>query len=556
MASFKQRPRLFRLVKINHVLAKHGLDNVILSIRLLAPLRFLKYFNPWNWFRKEALNRGEAIRYALEDLGPIFVKFGQTLSMRRDLMPEDIANELTKLQDNVPPFSSELAKKIIEKEFRKPISELFLEFEEQPFASASIAQIHAAKLHDGTEVVVKILRPGIEKIIYQDLSLLHTIARLAKRYWYATRNFHPQQIVQEFEKTIFNELDLMREAANASQLKRNFKDSEILHVPEIYWPYCREKIIVMERIYGIPIADIDTLKAYGVDMKILAERCVEIFFTQAFRDSFFHADMHPGNIFINHKKVRDPQIILVDFGIMGGLTEEDKYYLTQNMLAFFERDYRLVAKLHVECGWLPQDTRIDEFESAIRTVCEPIFEKPLQEMSCAQLIMRLFQCGRRFNMEIQPQLILLQKTLFAIEGLVRSLYPQLDMWTTAQPFLVTSLKASLDPKKMLKGIRAGIPFWTRQFPELPVLLYDVLKEVKQQKFTLAVKPVIATIAVKPTRRSRRGFIYGLGAALLLIPIVNIISKHEQIEKFIHAENLSIGLSVAGILILLITWLNK
>lgn len=556
MLIVKYRPRVLRLIKINYVLAKYGLDNIILSTRLLAPLRFLIYFNPWNWFRREHLNRGAAIRYALEDLGPIFVKFGQALSVRRDLIPDDIADELAKLQDAVPPFSGSLAKEILEQEFTQPLSTLFLQFDEVPLASASIAQIHAARLPDNKDVVVKILRPGIVRTIRQDLDLLYTVAGLAERYWKGSKNLHPQEVVTEFEKTIINELDLMREAANASQLRRNFHNSSILYVPEVYWAYCHKKVIVMERIYGTPIADVKTLQAHGVDMKKLAERSVEVFFTQVFRDGFFHADMHPGNIFVTYKKLHDPQYISVDFGIMGCLTEQDKRYLTDNMLAFFNRDYRLVATLHVECGWVPRDTRIDELESAMRTLCEPVFERPLQEISCAQVMMRLFQCGRAFNMEIQPQLILLQKTLFAIEGLVRQLYPRLDIWTTAKPFLLRFMREKVGPKFFLHNLSDNAPDLVEKLPELPVLLYDVLKQAKQQQFTLAVKPVITTIEVKPGRRSRRGFIYGLGASLLLISAINMLSKHKQLAELITIETLSVGFAVTGVLILLITWLNK
>jgi len=471
----------WRLIHINLVLLRHGLDEVILATHLFRPLRFLLYLAPWYWFRGELPPYPVRIRETLEDLGPIFVKFGQILSTRRDLLPEDLADELAKLQDRVPPFPGPQARAIIEKAWRMPIEEVLDEFDERPLASASIAQVHTARLKDGREVVVKVLRPGIEKTIRRDLGLLYIVANLAQRYWKDGRRLRPVEVVAEYEKTIFDELDLMREAANASQLRRNFLGSEMLYQPEVYWDLTRANVMVMERIYGTPVSDVAALKAQGISMRLLGERGVEIFFTQVFRDNFFHADMHPGNIFVEPSG----RYIAVDFGIVGTLTKEDQRYLAENLLAFFNRDYRRVAELHVESGWVPAGTRIDEFESAIRTVCEPIFEKPLAEISFGHFLLRLFQTARRFNMEIQPQLVLLQKTLLNIEGMGRQLYPELDLWTTAKPFMERWMKEQMGPKAFLARTRKTLPLAAEQLPELPLLAYRVLNGLDRQ--TLSVR---------------------------------------------------------------------
>ena len=471
----------WRLIHINLVLLRHGLDEVILATHLFRPLRFLLYLAPWYWFRGELPPYPVRIRETLEDLGPIFVKFGQILSTRRDLLPEDLADELARLQDRVPPFPGPQARAIIEKAWRMPIEEVLDEFDERPLASASIAQVHTARLKDGREVVVKVLRPGIEKTIRRDLGLLYIVANLAQRYWKDGRRLRPVEVVAEYEKTIFDELDLMREAANASQLRRNFLGSEMLYQPEVYWDLTRANVMVMERIYGTPVSDVAALKAQGISMRLLGERGVEIFFTQVFRDNFFHADMHPGNIFVEPSG----RYIAVDFGIVGTLTKEDQRYLAENLLAFFNRDYRRVAELHVESGWVPAGTRIDEFESAIRTVCEPIFEKPLAEISFGHFLLRLFQTARRFNMEIQPQLVLLQKTLLNIEGMGRQLYPELDLWTTAKPFMERWMKEQMGPKAFLARTRKTLPLAAEQLPELPLLVYRVLNGLDRQ--TLSVR---------------------------------------------------------------------
>lgn len=466
----------FRVVHISWVLLRHGLDEVILAAHLFRPIRFFRFLSPFFWVSVgRRPSYGERIRRALEDLGPIFVKFGQMVSTRRDLLPDDIADELVKLQDKVPPFPGEQAVRQIEKALGAPLEVFFQQFDRKPLASASIAQVHTATLLDGTDVVVKVLRPTIEKIIRRDVSLLSTIAQLAQRYSREARRLRTVEVADEFRKTIFDELDLMREAANASQLRRNFQHSDRLYVPEVYWDLCRENVMVMERVYGTNVGHIAELKAQGISMQMLGERGVEIFFTQVFRDNFFHADMHPGNIFVSPQG----QYIAVDFGIMGTLTTEDQRYLAENLLAFFNRDYRRVAELHVESEWVPKTTRVDEFESAIRTVSEPIFEKPLSEISFGHFLLRLFQVARRFDMEVQPQLVLLQKTLLNIEGLGRQLYPELDLWTTAKPFMEDWIKQQVGPRAFLRRVRQNLPMLSEQMPDLPHLAYKVLKDTAE-----------------------------------------------------------------------------
>lgn len=472
--------RFFRLLRINFVLVRYNLDDIIFATGLFSPVRFLRYFNPWYWLLKNKLTRGERLRLALESLGPIFIKAGQIMSTRRDLLPDDIADELSKLQDQVPPFPGLEAKKMIEASLKSTLNEVFSEFDLTALASASVAQVHAATLLSGQDVVVKVLRPNIKKIMDRDIDLLSTLANLADRYSSDAKRFKPKEVVAEIIHTLYDELDLMREAANASQLRRNFQHSKELYVPLIHWTYCRSNVLVMERIYGIPVHNIAALKEAGMNMKKLAERGVEIFFTQVFRDSFFHADMHPGNIFVSTENLNDPKFIAVDFGIVGSLNTKDQRYLAENMLAFFKRDYQRVAELHVASGWLPPDTRIDQFEGAIRAVCEPIFERPIKDISFGQLLLRLFQTARRFHINIQPQLILLQKTLLNIEGVGRQIYPDLDLWTTAAPFLEKWLKQQLGVKSFFRRIRENLPYWSEKLPEIPGLIYDVLSESRQQ----------------------------------------------------------------------------
>ncbi|MFO7858850.1 MAG: ubiquinone biosynthesis regulatory protein kinase UbiB [Ectothiorhodospiraceae bacterium] len=467
--------RSMRLVRINWVMVKHGLDELILATPLMRPLRWTRFLMPWHWLRRRRGTRGERLRVALEELGPIFVKFGQILSTRRDLLPPDVAEELARLQDRVPPFPAIEARAIIEAAYECPLARVFERFDDTPIASASIAQVHGARLWTGEEVVVKVVRPDIRPVIRRDLDLLYTLAGITQRYSPLLRRLRPLEVVNEFEKTLEDELDLLREGANASQLRRNFADSSLLYVPAVHFPLTTERVMVMERVSGIPVNHLERLHAEGVDMKRLAEKGVEVFFTQVFRDSFFHADMHPGNIFVDASNPADPRYIAVDFGIVGSLGPVDHRYLAENFLAFFNRDYRRVAELHVESGWVPASTRVEEFEAAMRTVCEPIFERPLREISFGALLMRLFQTGRRFDMEIQPQLVMLQKTLLNIEGLGRQLYPDLDLWSTAKPHMERWMRSELGIGAVLRNVRRELPHWGEELPRMPQRLLEALE---------------------------------------------------------------------------------
>lgn len=499
----------FRIIHINLVLFRHGLEEVLLAVPIFRPIRFILFLMPWHWFRKLETSHGARIRRALEDLGPIFVKFGQTLSTRRDLLSEDIADELTKLQDQVPPFDGEIAQAIIEKAFKKPVSEIFKEFSVEPLASASIAQVHCATLHDGTEVVVKVLRPGVEKQVRKDLELMHALASIAHRYWEDGRRLRPKDVIDEYENVIMDELDLMREAANASQLRKNFENSEDLYVPEVYFDLCTRNVMVQERIRGIPVNDMKALKEHGVNLQKLSDRGSHIFFTQVFSHNFFHADMHPGNIFVSYENPQDPKYIGVDFGIMGTLALEDQRYLAENLLAFLNADYRRVAELHLESGWVPPDTRVDQFESAIRTVCEPIFQRPLSEISFGALLLRLFQTARRFNMEVQPQLVLLQKTLLNIEGLGRTLDPDLDLWKTAKPFLDRWMSEQVGPRAFVSGLRKQLPRFAERLPEMPDLIYSGLKKFEQGQTKLEMHSQELIELRQEMKKSNRNVLFAL-----------------------------------------------
>jgi ubiquinone biosynthesis protein len=471
---------LVRLLKIQRALVRHRLDEFVRATHLYRPLRYLFYFSPWTWFQRGGSGtRAERLRLALEELGPIFVKFGQALSTRRDLLPVDIADELAKLQDRVPPFPGEVAITMIETTFGKPLAEIFGSFESTPLAAASIAQVHAATLKNGDEVVVKVLRPGMREVIDLDLDVLDALAKLADEYWIEARSVRPIEVVREYRKTVTDELDLMREAANASQLKRNFAGSSLLYVPRIHWDYCRQNVLVMERIHGIIVSRLEELRARGTDIAKLAENGVEIFFTQVFRHNFFHADMHPGNIFVQIDDPRNPRYAAVDFGIVGTLQPRDQHYLAENFMAFFNRDYRRIAQLHIESGWVPRATRVDELESAVRTVCEPIYNKPLKEISFAQVLLRLFETARRFEMQVQPQLILLQKTLFNIEGLGRQLYPELDLWKTARPVLREWMKERTSPRTIFKEIRAHWPDALLTLRQIPQIVQTSIREAAE-----------------------------------------------------------------------------
>ncbi|MDX1597271.1 MAG: ubiquinone biosynthesis regulatory protein kinase UbiB [Marinobacter sp.] len=470
--------RLQRLIRIAWVFCRYRLDTFLPLAELPGPLKVFFLLAPWHLFPQPKLSRGDRLRLAMEELGPVFVKFGQILSTRRDLLPDDMAESLKHLQDRVPPFPSVAAREIIENSLGAPVAELFSEFSADPMASASVAQVHAATLLNGQKVVVKVLRPGIERVIKQDLALMYLMAGLLEKYWSEGKRLHPVEVVADYDSTIHDELDLQREAANASQLRRNFENSSLIYIPFIDWDYTRKTVLVMERIHGIPIADIPALQEAGVDMKVLAEKGVEIFFTQVFRDSFFHADMHPGNIFVDVSNPADPKYIAIDFGIVGTLAPDDQSYLARNLLAFFRRDYRQVAQLHIQSGWVPPHTRVNEFEAAIRTVCEPIFEKPLKDISFGHFLLRLFQTARRFNMEVQPQLVLLQKTLLNVEGLGRQLYPDLDLWSTAQPFLESWMRKRIGPSGLIKSLQSHLPAWLEQSPEMPQLVHDTLVQLR------------------------------------------------------------------------------
>jgi ubiquinone biosynthesis protein len=472
--------RIVRLYQINKVVLQYGLDELVPDRWLPWYVRILRHAIFWISNQHKDKTPGARIMLALQSLGPVFIKFGQMLSTRRDLLPPDIANELALLQDKVSPFGSEKAQLIIKKALQiESLSEVFSEFTPEPLASASIAQVHVARLRENNkEVVVKVLRPDIRNTINADIQLMFTLAYALQKWLPDGRRLRPVEVVKEYEKTIVDELDLLRESANGIQLKRNFDDSESLYVPTIYSDFCHHNMLVMERIYGIPISNLEALKEQKTDLKLLAERGVEVFFTQVFRDSFFHADMHPGNIFVSKEHPENPQYIAIDFGIVGTLNQDDKRYLAENFVAFFNRDYRKVAQLHVDSGWVPGDTKIDEFEMAIRTVCEPIFQKPLAEISFGNVLMQLFNTARRFNMVVQPQLVLLQKTLLYVEGLGRHLYPQLDLWQTAKPFLENWIHEQVGVKAMMGKIYKNLPFWSEKFPDMPDLLHDSLRQLK------------------------------------------------------------------------------
>ncbi len=494
--------RFFRLIKILTVAVRFGLEEFIPGHRWARVLRTLVRLATF-WRRLEK-PRAERLRIALEALGPIFIKFGQILSTRRDLLPQDIADELAKLQDQVPPFSSSLVLATLERVYGKPVNEVFLQFDPEPIASASVAQVHFAELYDNSEVAVKVLRPGIAKIIAHDVALMETGAWLVEALWPDGKRLKPREVVAEFARHLDDELDLMREAANCSQLRRNFLNSPLLLVPEVHWDYCYSEVMVMQRVKGTPISHVSTLREQGIDIPKLAQMGVEIFFTQVFRDGYFHADMHPGNIFVG----RDGRYIAVDFGIMGTLTDEDKNYLAQNFLAFFNHDYRRVAQAHVEAGWAPKDTRVDDFENAIRAVCEPIFDRPLKEISFGRVLLQLFQTSRQFHVEIQPQLVMLQKTLLNIEGLGRDLDPDLDLWSTAKPYLGNWMSEQVGWRGILRRLNKEAPNWAMMLPQFPRLMYhalsedrthglekrmsELLKEEKRQSRLLVVLSILLT----------------------------------------------------------------
>ncbi|CNK66332.1 putative ubiquinone biosynthesis protein UbiB [Yersinia mollaretii] len=534
---------LRRLYLIIRVFLSYGLDELIPKIRLTLPLRIGRYLFFWLPNRHKDMPLGERLRLALQELGPVWIKFGQMMSTRRDLFPPTIADQLAMLQDRVAPFDGALARKHIEIAMGGPLETWFDDFDQQALASASIAQVHTARLkHNGQEVVLKVIRPDILPIIKADVRLMYRLAGWVPKLLPDGRRLRPREVVREYEKTLLDELNLLREAANAIQLRRNFENSPMLYIPEVYSDYCRESVLVMERIYGIPVSDIAALEAQGTNMKLLAERGVQVFFTQVFRDSFFHADMHPGNIFVSYEHPHDPLYIGIDCGIVGSLNKADKRYLAENFIAFFNRDYRRVAELHVDSGWVPRDTNVEDFEFAIRTVCEPIFEKPLAEISFGHVLLNLFNTARRFNMEVQPQLVLLQKTLLYVEGLGRQLYPQLDLWTTAKPFLESWLRDQVGLPAIIRALKEKAPFWAEKFPELPELVYDSLQQHKvlQQ----SVDKLTIQIQGQQQRQGQSRYLFGVGATLLVSGTILFLANEVE---------LSIGFITAGVLAWFVGW---
>ncbi|GAB1255869.1 ubiquinone biosynthesis regulatory protein kinase UbiB [Aurantivibrio plasticivorans] len=517
---------LFRFLHVSRIILAYRLDTLLRdyptpwAVRLLVGLL--------SYLPEPKTSRGIRLRLALESLGPVYVKLGQLLSTRPDLIPADIVQELDKLQDQVPPFAPEEFRQIVESALGASIEDHFASFDSQPLASASVAQVHAATLPSGEEVVIKAIRPGIERTIAKDIKLMQRLAQLLESHVSFGKRLRPVEVIEEYRHTITNELNLQREAANATQLRRHFAGSPLLYVPAVYWDLVRKNVMVMERVYGVPVADIDTLKEAGTDMKVLAERGVEIFFTQVFEHNFFHADMHPGNIFVNIEDPANPSYIALDMAIVSSLNQDDQFYLARNLLAMFRRDYRMVAELHVMSGWVKEETDINEFEAAIRTVCEPIFEKPLKDISFGQVLITLFQTAARFDMTVQPQLVLLQKTLLNIEGLGRQLYPELDLWSTAHPFLERWLKKRFKPKTLVRQLRRYGPEWLEKFPQVPHLVFNGLQQVNRLEDTLGTLEQQVKSQQTTQRSTRRRNVIGIiclvaGAAIgwpaLQAPIV-------------------------------------
>ncbi|MGL4859827.1 MAG: ubiquinone biosynthesis regulatory protein kinase UbiB [Enterobacteriaceae bacterium] len=534
---------LARLYRIVRILLCYGLDQLLPQNRLTLPLRAGRRVLFWLRNRYPQKSLGERLRLAFQELGPVWVKFGQMLSTRRDLFPAEIAYQLALLQDQVAPFDGRLARQQIEAALGGPLEEWFDDFDIEALASASIAQVHTAFLKDGREVVLKVIRPDIRPVIHADIRLMYRLAGWLPRLLPDGRRLRPTEVVREYEKTLNDELNLLREAANAIQLRRNFEQSPMLYIPEIYVDYCRQNLLVMERIYGIPVSDIEELQRNNTNMKILAERGVQVFFTQVFRDSFFHADMHPGNIFVSYQHPEDPQYIGIDCGIVGSLNKNDKRYLAENFIAFFNRDYRKVAELHVDSGWVPPDTNVEEFEFAIRTVCEPIFEKPLAEISFGHVLLNLFNTARRFNMEVQPQLVLLQKTLLYVEGLGRQLYPQLDLWKTAKPFLESWLNSQVGLPAVLRALKEKAPFWVEKLPELPELVYDNLRQQRELRQWADSWQQQQQKQQRQQNRSR--YLFAAGATLLIMATLLFIGDRELLW--------SQTLSAAGLILWFIGW---
>ncbi len=520
--------RWLRMLKIHWILLRYGLYETLFFIPFF---RVFKFTQPiiylFNGYKKTPLPI--RVRLAIEALGPTFIKLGQALSTRRDLLPDDYVDELIKLQDNVPPFSSDIAIAIIEKSLKRSLSDLFLSFEEIPLAAASIAQVHTAHLKNGDKVAVKVVRPNIQKVILRDIGLMAAFASLMEKYLSDGKRLRPIEVVAEYKKTILNELDLTIEAANGAQLKRNFEGSNEMYIPHIYWDYTRRDVMVMEFVTGVPVDHVDELRSLGVNIPLLAERSVEIFFKQVFVDSFFHADMHPGNILVDVNSPKDPTYIALDYGIIGSLNAEDQHYLASNFLAFFNRDYKRVAELHIESGWVPSDTSIVEFETAIRAICEPIFNKPLSEISFGGFLLSLFQVGRRFNMIVQPQLVLLQKTLFSIEGIGRQLYPELDLWKTGKPFLVKFVQERKGAKATAQKYLKNMPIWIDQLPDFIKNVGRISEVLSKQNGQLVLPEELLKQYEKSKRKQSDRVVFAIiGATLFLLGA----SIWHQVENWI------------------------
>ncbi len=508
--------QFLRIWHIGVILKRYRLVELFSTARLPAPIRWVHVFIPTGK-DVSGLPRGERLRMALQELGPVYVKFGQILSTRRDLLPQDIANELALLQDQVPPFPGDQARDIIEDALGKPVSEIFASFDTKPLASASIAQVHPATLHDGREAVVKVVRPGIDKQLRKDIDLLKAIAKQAERFMQSGARIQPLNVVREFETVVFDELDMQREAANASILRRNFKGSTDLYVPEVYWKLCKRRVMVMERVSGLPVGDVETLREHGVNLKKLARRCVRVFYTQVFRDNLFHADMHPGNILVDASDPDDPTYIAMDFGIVASLSPEDLYYIAENFKALFNQDYRRVAALHIDAGWVPGTTRLDELESAVRSVGEPNFTRPLNEVSFGQMLFDLFSVAQRFQLTLQPQLLMLQKTLLNVEGLARQLDPELDIWGVAKPELETILRERHSIENVSHELRERLPGWLAKAPEIPGLVHDLLVMANSGQLMGRNASEDVILARRERLISRRKILHALAGGSLSIP---------------------------------------
>ncbi|RAO74597.1 ubiquinone biosynthesis regulatory protein kinase UbiB [Dyella jiangningensis] len=537
-----------RVMRVASVLLAYRLDELVDAAHLFRPLKLVRPLVAKPRVNVDGLSRGARLRLALTDLGPIFVKAGQVLSTRRDLVPADIADELAQLQDQVPPFPGAEARAIVEQELKAPITTLYAAFDETPLASASIAQVHAATLHDGSAAVVKVLRPGIDKQIARDVKLLRSLGELAQRWHPNADKIRPLDVVAEVEKMLENELDLQREGASASLLRRNFQSGVDMYVPAVHWDLTAARVLTLERVYGVSCDDIAALDAAGVDRKALAVKGVRLFYEQVFRDNFFHADAHPGNIWVDTARPGEPRFIALDFGIMGSLPEEDQYWLAQNFIALFERDYARIAQLHVDAGWMPSTVRLDELTAAVRTVCEPYFTRPLSQISLAELVVKLFQTARRYELTLQPQLILLQKTLLNIEGVGRMLDPQIDIWAVAHPVLKRILRERYSPLRTLREMRRRLPEWFHAAPQFPELMRDALRQVAKGERQQVADPNALAQRREEALRTRRSLAFGLLGASLLVGSAVLWTQASE-----HAVWHAAAAGVAGLLAFVAGW---